>query len=187
MRGRAVHHVEFSVPDYDDAIRFYDRMFGWLGYKSFWTLDLEYRSTYYFAGFPFIHSYVGIQPAMSETGRTLHGRRYTPGINHVALWARGKREVRRFHERFLVPEGLTVVDPPAAYPLYYPGYYAVFFEDPAGITWELAHLPRIPTPADWFASLNVWREAAKEVREKHPEWGRGAMKKMWRKLPGRGG
>ena len=50
--------------DYDDSIAFYDAMFGWLGYRSFWTLDIEYRSTYYMARFP-AHSYIGIQPAAS--------------------------------------------------------------------------------------------------------------------------
>ncbi|MCG6862925.1 MAG: VOC family protein [Chromatiaceae bacterium] len=32
--------------DYEASVRFYDRMFGWLGYKSFWTLDIGYRSTH---------------------------------------------------------------------------------------------------------------------------------------------
>jgi catechol 2,3-dioxygenase-like lactoylglutathione lyase family enzyme len=185
VRGRGVHHVEFSVPDYDDSIRFYDRMFGWLGYKSFWTLGVEYLSTYYVAGFPFIHSYIGIQPATVETDRRLDEKRYAPGINHIALWARSKREVRRFHEGFLVPEGLHVVDPPAPYPLYYPGYYAVFFQDPLGITWELAATPRVPNPLDLFASLKVWRETSRALKVQHPEWEKGALGMMWRKLPGR--
>jgi len=34
-----------------------------------------------------------------------------------------------------------------------------------------------------LASLKVWREAAKGLREKHPEWGRGVMKRAWRQLP----
>jgi len=31
MRWRGVNHVEFSVINYDESIKFYDRMFGWLG------------------------------------------------------------------------------------------------------------------------------------------------------------
>jgi catechol 2,3-dioxygenase-like lactoylglutathione lyase family enzyme len=46
MRWRGVHHVEFAVLDHDDSIAFYNAMFGWLGYMSFWTLDIDYRSTY---------------------------------------------------------------------------------------------------------------------------------------------
>jgi catechol 2,3-dioxygenase-like lactoylglutathione lyase family enzyme len=52
MRWRGVHHVEFAVLDYDDSIAFYDAMFGWLGYLSFWTLDIDYRSTYYMTRYP---------------------------------------------------------------------------------------------------------------------------------------
>jgi catechol 2,3-dioxygenase-like lactoylglutathione lyase family enzyme len=40
MRFRVIHHIEFSVLDYDNAIAFYDRMFGWLGDKSYWSLDI---------------------------------------------------------------------------------------------------------------------------------------------------
>ncbi len=40
MRWRGVHHVEFAVLDYDDSIAFYDAMFVWLGYSSFF--DVEY-------------------------------------------------------------------------------------------------------------------------------------------------
>ena len=47
MRWRGVNHVEFSVINYDESIKFYDRMFGWLGYASLWTLDVGHRSTYY--------------------------------------------------------------------------------------------------------------------------------------------
>lgn len=43
MGFRGIHHVEFSVLDYDNAIAFCDRMFGWLGHKSFWTLDIGCR------------------------------------------------------------------------------------------------------------------------------------------------
>lgn len=179
MRLRGVHHVEFSVPDYENAIPFYDRMFGWLGYTSFWTLDVGYRSTYYMARFPLPHSYIGIQPA--ARGGTLDHTEHATGIHHVAIWARGRREVDRFHARFLAPRGIIVTDPPAEYPIYAPGYYAVFFLDPAGIRWELAHTPRLPGPGAILRSLR----AARRLRDEHPEWRRHPAREMMRKLPGR--
>lgn len=179
MRFRGLHHVELSVPDYDSAIRFYDRMFGWLGYRSFWTLDIGYRSTYYMARFPLPHSYIGIQPA--HTGGRLDPALQATGIHHVALWARSRREVDRFHRDFLRPEGITVTDPPADYPVYAPGYYAVFFLDPAGIRWELAFIPRIPGPRDILRSLR----AARELRRAHPEWKHHPAREMMRRLPSR--
>lgn len=112
MRFRGVHHVEFSVPDYENSVRFYDRMFGWLGCKGFWKLDIGYRSTYCMARFPLPHSYIGIQP--SRTGDTLDPGQHATGIHHIALWARSRREVDRFHQDLLLKEELNVTDAHAA-------------------------------------------------------------------------
>lgn len=186
MRFRGVHHVEFSVPHYQDSVQFYDRMFGWLGYASFWTLDVGYRSTYYVA---LPHSYIGIQPAQPDDAARLNFRAHAPGIHHIALWARNRREVDRFHREFLLAERLEVTDAPAAYPHYAPGYYAVFFLDPNGIRWELAFTPRLPMPWQiyrwWCASAKI----ARELSQHHPQWqrhpARSAWRAMWRKLPRR--
>jgi catechol 2,3-dioxygenase-like lactoylglutathione lyase family enzyme len=156
---------------------FYDRMFGWLGYASFWTLDVGYRSTYYMTTPPLPHSYIGIQPASS--GEPVKHREHRSGIHHVALWARSKREVDRFHQEFLIREQVTVTYPPAAYPAYAPGYYAVFFLDPSGIRWELAFTPRVPMPWDIARTAR----AARALRRQHPEWKRHPAFEMWRKLP----
>jgi predicted enzyme related to lactoylglutathione lyase len=43
MRWRGVSHVELAVRDYDDSITFYDSLFGWLGYDSFSSLNMEYH------------------------------------------------------------------------------------------------------------------------------------------------
>jgi hypothetical protein len=71
---------------------------------------------------------IGIQAA--ATGEKLHHTDQTVGINHIALWARSRAEVDRFHSEFLVPRGIPVTDLPKEYPVYTPGYYAVFFDDP---------------------------------------------------------
>ena len=95
MRWRGVSHVEFAVLDYDDSIAFYDAMFGWLGYSSFSSLDMEYQSIYYMtrlANSP--HSYIGIQPA--RTGEKLNHTDQSVGINHVALRARNKKRSTAF-------------------------------------------------------------------------------------------
>ncbi len=180
MRFRGLHHIELSVPDYDQSIRFYDRMFGWLGYKSFWTLNIGYKSTYYMARFPIPHSYIGIQPAL--TGGKLQHEARPSGIHHVALWARSKKEIDSFHQQFLLQEAaVKISDVPRDYPIYAPGYYAVFFDDPVGIHWELAFTPRVPSPKDILKTLR----AAKEVDAEHPEWKSGFAKEMMRTLPGR--
>ena len=179
MRFRGVNHIDLCVPDYPNALGFYDRMFGWLGYKSFGTLGVSYEATYYVA---LPHSYIGIHPAgEGDTGRldhTAHG----PGIHHLAIWARRRREVDAFHDDFLVPGGIEVTEPPAEYALYAPGYYAVFFLDPAGIRWELVRFPLVPT----LPQLRRFLATLRSLRAAHPEWKRHPAKAMWRKLPGRG-
>ena len=150
MRWRGVSHVEFAVLDYDDSIEFYDALFGWLGYSSFSSLNMEYQSIYYMTRYLNPHSYIGIQPA--RTGEWVSHRDQAAGINHIALWARGRKEIDRFHRDFLIPRDIPVTDEPKEYPQYWPGYYAVFFDDPVnGIHWELAWVPKIPTPRQ------VWR------------------------------
>ena len=164
--------------DYDASIAFFDRMFGWLGYASFWTLDISYRSTYYMARFPLFHSYIGIQPARS--GGRLNPEEHAPGIHHIALWARSRREVDDFYRDFLQKNGVEVTDPPAEYPVYTPGYYAVFFNDPiTGIHFELSHTPVIPSP---FA-VRRWIMALRRIWKRHPEWDRPPWKAAMRSLP----
>ncbi|WP_233279546.1 VOC family protein [Acidihalobacter yilgarnensis] len=96
--------------EYEKSIAFFDKMFGWLGYKSFWTLDIEYRSTYYMARFPFFHSYIGIQAA--KAGSKLNPDGHSTGIHHIALWAKNRKEVDAFHEKFLLKNNIDVSDPP---------------------------------------------------------------------------
>lgn len=180
MRWRGVNHVEFSVLDYERSVAFYDRMFGWLGYKSFWSMDIGYHSTYYMARFPVPHSYIGIQPA--RTGGPIDHDARPVGLHHIALWARNRREVDRFYRDFLIPEGLNVTETPAEYPVYAPGYYAVFFDDPLnGFHWELAHIPRIPTLGAYRRFARAWKVAAAD----HPEWESDTMAAAIRQLPGR--
>ena len=179
MRLRGVHHIEFSVLDYENSLKFYDAMFGWLGYKSFWTLDIGYRSTYYMARFPFFHSYIGIQPA--RTGEKLNYEEHATGIHHIALWAGSRKEVDSFYQEFLLKRSIMVTDIPTEYPIYTPGYYAVFFIDPTGIRWELAYTPWIPMPGDILKSL----KKGKELHKQHPEWKQHPAQEMMRKLPTR--
>ena len=179
MRWRGVNHVEFSVINYEESIKFYDKMFGWLGYASLWTLDVGHRSTYYLARPPVPHSFIGIQPSASD--QPVDHRARSTGIHHVALWARSQREVDQFYREFLLKEEVAITDAPAGYPQYAPGYYAVFFLDPSGIRWELAYIPRMPMPWDLYKFFKT----AWELRKQHPEWKRRYTVEMTRRLPSR--
>ena len=183
MRWRGVAHVEFAVLDYDESVAFYDAMFGWLGFTSFSTLNMEYESTYYFTRYVNPHSYIGIQPA--RTGQRLTHAEQAVGINHIALWARSRKEVDAFHREFLVARDIPVTDEPTFYPQYWPGYYGVFFDDPInGIHWELCHVPRVPTPQQVWA----FRGAFRSIMRSRPDlaWTvPGVMRQAVRELPSR--
>ena len=171
---RGVCHVEINVPNYEQAIAFYDQMFGWLGYKSFSTLGIDYVGTYY-AAFP--HSYIGVQPSKDAALVDTSARHV--GINHIALWAKSRHEVDLFYDEFLKPAGVTVTDMPASYPNYTPTYYAVFFLDPYGIRWELAYVPMVPSP---LAVARWWKRLTK-LKKVHPEWERHPFFEAIRQLP----
>jgi hypothetical protein len=140
------------VLDYDDSIAFYDALFGWLGYGSFSSLNMEYQSIYYFTRYVNPHSYIGIQPA--RTGGKLTHSDQAVGTNHIALWARSRSEVDRFHREFLIGWDVPVTDEPKEYPQYWPGYYAVFFDDPInGIHWSWRGYRKFPPPAKFGRSI----------------------------------
>ena len=180
MRFKGLHHVEFSVLNYEESVEFFDKMFGWLGYKSFWTLDIGYRSTYYMARYPFFHSYIGIQPATA--GPRLNHTEHSAGIHHVALWARSRKEIDAFYADFLLRNQVEVTDPPADYPSYSPGYYAVFFNDPlTGIHFELSHTPLLPSVTSFLS----WIRELKKIWREHPEWPKAPWREALRQLPSR--
>ncbi len=63
---------------------------------------------------------------------------HAPGLHHVCLKARSKKEVDNFYA-FLLQQKVLIYDSPKLYPKYTPNYYAIFFADPDGIKLELAY------------------------------------------------
>ena len=61
-------------------------------------------------------------------------RRKPGALHHLAFKAPSRAEVDRLHSK-LKQIGATIVSPPRAYPEYTPpGYYALYFKDPEGIS-----------------------------------------------------
>jgi catechol 2,3-dioxygenase-like lactoylglutathione lyase family enzyme len=83
---------------------------------------------------------IGLQAA--RAGSAAHDR-YAPGLHHLALAAPSRAAVDTLHER-LVALGVPILDRPADYPQYAPGYYAVFFSDPDGLKLEYVFTPSWP-------------------------------------------
>src|SRR5215469_10412929 len=113
-----IDHLAIRVSDFEASRRFYDRLLHFLGFVREWEFDRV-------VGWNNGVTMFWITEADAE-GRKGPHRTGDIGYHHYAF------ELGAFLER----EGVTIVDPPAAYPSYGEGYYAVFFLDPDGLKLE---------------------------------------------------
>ncbi|MEO8112736.1 MAG: VOC family protein [Phenylobacterium sp.] len=116
---------------------FYAAVLGFMGYRQV-AEDVRGFDFDLAAGEGFCS--IGIMKAEGPGAGRAHDR-YSPGLHHVAWTAESRQDVDLLHE-LLVTIGAQVLDPPADYPRYGAGYYAVFFADPDGLKLEYVHKPR---------------------------------------------
>ena len=122
-----IDHLAIRVSDFEASRRFYDRLLHFLGFVREWEFD---RTVGWNNGV----TMVWITEADAE-GRKAPHRTGDIGYHHYAFELGAREEVDELGA-FLEREGVTVVDPPTAYPSYGEGYYAVFFLDPDGLKLE---------------------------------------------------
>lgn len=132
MRGW-VHHIDLSVADLERSAAFYDAVLGFLGYRrgNSGTTWIDWDMAR-----PHTAPSVAIRRATSDRRHD----RYSCGLHHLAWVADSRADVDRLHG-LLVGIGATILDPPADYPRYREGYYALFFADPDGLKLEFVHTP----------------------------------------------
>ena len=136
MRG-TIHHLDLTVRDPRASHGFYAAVLGFMGYREVadhdrgFDYDLATRD-----GF----TSIGIMKASGPNAGREHDR-YSPGLHHVAWTAESRADVDAMHA-LLQEIAATVLDPPADYPRYGDGYYAVFFADPDGLKLEYVFKPR---------------------------------------------
>ena len=130
MRG-LVHHLDFTVRDLDRSAPFYETVLGFLGYR---LVRRDATGMDWDLSAPAGYCSIGIKPARTSRKHD----RYSTGLHHLAWHAASRTDVDRLHA-LLLERGITILDPPAEYPAYGAGYYALFFADPDGLKFEFVH------------------------------------------------
>lgn len=135
MIAGTVHHIDLTVRSLAISKPFYQAVLGALGYKLV-TDRAEIAEFNLPAPSGPYHCSIGLVPAQQDTP---HDRR-APGLHHLAFRATRRADVDAFHAH-LRQIGANILDAPAEYSQYSPGYYAVFFADPDGLKLEYVHTP----------------------------------------------
>ena len=142
MRGGA-HHIDLTVRELKVSHAFYEAFLNYLGFVVAKVSDeiIEYElPSALNAKIGDYQLSIGLVPARENA--TPHDR-YSPGLHHLALRAESRADVDDFYAH-LQKIGAPILDAPAEYPQYSPGYYAVFFSDPDGLKLEYVFKPLSP-------------------------------------------
>jgi len=130
----AIHHIDITVRDPERALAFYDIVLPLMGFRRIG----DAAEGPLWAG---AQVEVGLQTARADS-TSAHDRR-SPGLHHLAFTAPTREAVDELYARLEVAK-VPIFDPPAEYPHYAPGYYAVFFADPDDIKLEYVFTPQWP-------------------------------------------
>jgi catechol 2,3-dioxygenase-like lactoylglutathione lyase family enzyme len=122
-----IDHLVLRVGDFAKSKRFYKKVLGLLGFR----LKYEYGAA---AGWSNGKTLFWIGAADAE-GKLHPHRIGNIGFHHYAFELGKRRDVDALYA-LLKRMKATIVDPPADYPDYGRGYYAVFFLDPDGLKLE---------------------------------------------------
>ncbi|MGH8261838.1 MAG: VOC family protein [Steroidobacterales bacterium] len=135
MAAGWLHHIDLTVSDLPRSLAYYARVLPLMGFARIADCD----EGPLWAG---QSMELGLQAARSESRGECHDR-YAPGLHHLAFGAPSRADVDRVHAE-LVKLGVGILDAPAPYERYAPGYYAVFFADPDGMKLEYVYTPQWP-------------------------------------------
>ncbi len=129
------HHIDLTVSDPVASRPLYELFLGHCGF----TLKSAGED---WAGFGYANKRYPSIAILKAKGRNAARRhdRYSPGLHHFGLRAKSKADVDALYRK-LKTFGADILDPPADYPDYGKGYYAVFFADPDGLKLEYAYTP----------------------------------------------
>jgi catechol 2,3-dioxygenase-like lactoylglutathione lyase family enzyme len=136
----AIDHLDLTVSDLAVSVPFYREVLGYMGFELFRLAEGNPSLPIFQLSQDGLRVFsIALQPAKRDGN---HDRRI-PGLHHIAFAASSRADVDEFY-RHLLGIRAKILDPPAVYPQYAPGYYAVFFVDPDGLKLEYVHMPTVP-------------------------------------------
>lgn len=125
-----IDHLAIRVSDLARSKRFYDALLGFMGFAREWefgeVVGWDNGETLYWI------------TQADALGRHHPHRTGDVGFHHYAFELASRDEVDQLYD-FLTAQEIEIVDPPADYPDYGEGYYAVYFLDPDGLKLEAMH------------------------------------------------
>lgn len=127
----AIHHIDLTVSDLERSTNFYDR---WLPRMGFVRIAAAPEGPLWKG-----QCEIGLQAARIDAVNRHHDR-YGAGLHHLAFAAPSREAVDALHAELKAAD-VVVLDPPAQYEHYAPGYYATFFLDPDGVKLEWVYTP----------------------------------------------
>lgn len=125
-----IEHIVLHVGDLEKSRRFYDAVLGFLGFHLEWEFDRV-------LGWDNGETMLWIREA-APAARKRKFRLGDIGFHHYAFELARRADVDALH-KLLLKQNIRIVDPPADYPSYGEGYYAVYFLDPDGMKFEAVH------------------------------------------------
>ena len=128
MRTSGVHHVDLVVSSIERSLPFYRDLLGPLGFHRIGEVEGERGETIWYLSGP--GSEIGLREAQTASDGPYD--RYRVGLHHLALEVSSRAAVDERAE-WLRSQGAEIESEPQEY-AYMPGYYAVFFYDPDGIS-----------------------------------------------------
>lgn len=134
-----IDHMQVTVRDINEVESFYDGLMEALGFDlkkkiKVYLAELDMNVIEYLDG-----SYdFGICSALKPFENDIVHRRKPGAIHHIAFRASSRTEVDRIYQKVL-ELGAEILDEPQIFPQHGPNYYAVFFNDPDGIKYEIVN------------------------------------------------
>jgi catechol 2,3-dioxygenase-like lactoylglutathione lyase family enzyme len=131
MEINGMAHVMLTAANFEDSLRFYEKLLPFLGMKPV----IQNNDTFYCVGG---RTALGIIRGEEHyRGEKFVQRRV--GLHHLCFRARTREDIDAAYQS-LREFGAKIVHPPEE-GLWAPGYYSVLFEDPDGIRLELNFVP----------------------------------------------